>query len=197
MQFSSFLQAPLLVFVILLAVLAVILVARAWPRKVELSPEEREEMARAPMSPSQKGAWCGLLIGVATLGAITAILAGKGAAAYWENDDLRLLVVAIFVAGIIAHPLLSNLFRIKAELSGTTDEREGAIESRAPVMQPPAVLLTLAAWNLMLIRRYHDEGTIPMVYLYLIFGSVILVMMITQSLGILLGHWVGRRYGKS
>ena len=36
-----------------------------------------------------------------------------------------------------------------------------------------------------------------MVYLYLIFGSVILVMMITQSLGILLGHWIGQRYGKS
>lgn len=196
MGFSSLLQAPLLIAVVLLGLLSVVLLARVWSRRADPSPEEREEMACAPVSPSQKGAWWGLLIGVATLSAIGAILATTGAAEYWENDDLRLVVVSIFVGGIIAHPLASNLFRVKAELNESSDEREEAIESRAPIVQPPAILLTLAAWNLMLARRYHDEGAVPMVYLYLIFGSVILVMMITQSLGVLLGHWIGQRYGK-
>ena len=124
------------------------------------------------------------------------ILVDKGAAEYWEHDDLRMLVVAIFLGGIIAHPLASYLFQLRAELSGSVDEREAAIQSRAPTIQPPAILLTLAAWLLTLVRRYHDEGAVPMVYLYLIFGSVILVMMITKSLGVLLGHWYGQRYGK-
>jgi len=197
MEFSSFLQAPVLVAVVLVGVLAVILLVRAWPRRAELSPEERDEMARAPMSLSQKGAWCGLLIAFATLLAIAAILASKGAVEYWENDDLRSLVVAIFIGGLIAHSVLPHLFRLRADQSGSIDERERSIESRGPIEQPPAILITLAAWNLMLALRYHDEGAVPMVYLYLIFGSVILVMMITQSFGILLGHWIGQRYGKS
>lgn len=195
MAFS--LQVPVLGAVIVLGVLGVILLARIWPRRVELSAEEQEEMARAPMSPSQKGAWWGLLIGVMTLVVLTAILVNKGAAEYWENDGLRSLVVAIFIGGIVAHPLLSHLFRLRAVLHRSSDEREEAIVSRASIVQPPAILLTLAAWNLTLTHRYHDEGAIPVVYLYLMFGSVILVMMIAQSLGVLLGHWIGGRYGKS
>ncbi|MCP5115914.1 MAG: hypothetical protein GY953_34230 [bacterium] len=196
MAWSTLFGSPILVTLVLVGVLGVIVLVRVWPRRAATSPEEREEMARAPMSPSQKGAWCGLFVGVATLAVTAGILVDKGAAEYWENDDLRMMVVAIFVAGIVAHPLASYAFQIKAELSGSVDEREVAIQSRAPMVQPPAILVTLAAWNLMLARWYHDEGAVPMVYLYLIFGSVILVMLITQSFGVLLGHWIGQRYGK-
>lgn len=197
MESFSFLLAPISVGVVLVGALVAVLLVRRWPRRAEVSPEERDEMARAPMSPSQKAAWCGLIIGIATLLTITVILADKGAAEYWENDDLRTLVVAIFIGGVIAHPLVPLLFRLGAVQSGFGDERERSIESRGPLVQPPAILLTLAAWTVTLMFRFREAGAVPMVYLYLMFGSVILVMMITHSFGILLGHWIGQRYGKS
>jgi hypothetical protein len=59
------------------------------------------------------------------------------------------------------------------------------------VVQSTAVLLALAAWLVGLTQRFHDQGAVPMVYMYLIFGSIILVMMIAQSLGVLLFYWIG------
>ena len=68
MEFASFLQVPVLVALILVGVLGAIVLVRVWPRRAERSPEELDEMAGAPMSPSQKGAWCGLVIGVLDAG---------------------------------------------------------------------------------------------------------------------------------
>jgi hypothetical protein len=45
-----------------------------------------------------------------------------------------------------------------------------------------------------LTERFHEQGVVPIVYLNLMFGSVILVTMNAQSVGILLGHWIGGRY---
>lgn len=190
-------QIPIFGTVVMLGVVGVVLLVRAWPRRGPISAEEREEMANAPMSPSQKGAWWGLLIGVVTLAVITAILVTKGAAEYWENDDLRLLVVAIFIGGIVAHPVVSNLFHLKSVWQERVDEREGAIVSRASIVQPPAILITLAVWLITLTERYHEQGAVPVVYLYLMFGSIILVTMIGQSVGVLVGHWLGGRHGQS
>ena len=80
---------------------------------------------------------------------------------------------------------------------GSVDEREETIVSRASLVQPPAILIALAIWMVSLSERFHDAGAVPVVYLYLMFGSVILVMMIAQSLGVLLGHWMGERHGQS
>jgi hypothetical protein len=197
MRFLALWQVPLLGTVVVLGIVAAVVLVRVWPRRGLVSAEEREEMANAPMSPSQKGAWCGLLIGVVTFATIAALLVTKGAAEYWENDDLRLTVVAIFIGGIVAHPIVSNLFRITSFLKEHVDEREDAIVSRASIVQPPAILITLAAWLITLTQRYHEQGAVPVVYLYLMFGSVILVLMISQSVGVLLGHWIGGRHGQS
>jgi hypothetical protein len=197
MRFLALWQVPLLGTVVVLGIVAAVVLVRVWPRRGPVSAEEREEMANAPMSPSQKGAWCGLLIGVVTFATITALLVTKGAAEYWENDDLRLTVVAIFIGGIVAHPIVSNLFRITSFLKEHVDEREDAIVSRASIVQPPAILITLAAWLITLTQRYHEQGAVPVVYLYLMFGSVILVLMISQSVGVLLGHRIGGRHGES
>lgn len=183
--------------VVVLAVIAGFILVRVWPSRHLVSDSEAKEMASAPMSASQKGAWCGLLVGVATLITIIAILANTGAAEYWENDNLRMLVVAIFILGIVAHPLLSNMFHIKSRWERCIDEREDAIVSRASIVQPPAILITMAFWLVTLTREYHDQGAVPVVYLYLIFGSIVLVMMIAQSAGVLLGHFIGSRYGQS
>lgn len=184
-------MVPMLGSVVALAVVAVALLVRAWPRRPELTAEERQEMADAPMPPLKKRALLGLAIGLSTTVIVIWLVATNGAAEYWENDDLRLQVVIIFVVGLVAQTLAPALLALRDEMKGGVDERDRAILARAPIVQSTAVLLALAAWMVSLGQRFHDQGAVPMVYLYLIFGSVILVMMSAQWLGVLLFYWIG------
>jgi hypothetical protein len=189
--FLAFWQIPMIGTAVVLVAVVVVLSVRAWSRRGPVSADERKEIASAPMAPTQKGAWWGLLIGVVTLAVLSGILLTKGAAECWENDYLRLVVMGIFIGGIVAHLVMSNRFHITSILQGSMDEREGMIISRASIVLPPAILITLAAWMIMLTERYNEQGAVPLVYLNLVFGSTILVMLIAQSVGVLLGHWIG------
>ncbi len=189
-------MVPLFGIVILLAVVAVVHLVRVWPRKPELSPEEQAEMGDAPMPTMQKRAWWGFVISVAAFGVIAAILTTKGAMTYWEDDDLRLIVLGIFMAGLLGSVGVTNLPLIRLRARKQLDERDRAVLARSPKAQPTLMILGLAAWLVTLTQRFHDEGAVPVVYLYLIFGSVILLMMIGQSLGILIGYWIGARNGE-
>jgi small-conductance mechanosensitive channel len=153
-------------------------------------------MAGAPMPALQKRAWGGLVSGLGTLGIIMAILFNRDAAEYWENDDLRLLVVGIFIGGLLLHAAVSILPLVREERESGIDERDRSVLGRAATTQSALVLLGLAAWVLYLARRFHDQGVVPVVYLYLIFGSIILVNQIGQSLGILIGYWRGVASGQ-
>ena len=115
---------------------------------------------------------------------------------YWVDDDLRLLVLGIFRFGLLGSVGVTNLPLIQLRVRDQLDERDRAVLARAPTAQSTLVLLGLATWLVTLTQRFHDEGAVPVVYLYLIFGSVILLMMIGQSLGIILGYWFGARNGE-
>jgi len=195
-MFSQGWMVPLLAAVILLALVAVVHVMRVLPRKPELSPDELAEIADAPMPTVQKGAWWGFMIGTVAIGAITTILSVAGASAYWEDDNLRLLVVGIFLVGLLGSVGVTNLPLIQLRSREQLDERDRAVLARAPTAQASLMLLGLAAWLIALTQRFHDAGAVPVVYLYLIFGSMVLLMMIGQSVGILLGYWLGVRNGK-
>jgi len=148
-------------------------------------------MASAPMPALQKRAWLGLLISGATFAIIFAIIYTQGAMTYWEDDDLRLKVIFIFIGGMLAYTLFPLVGMARAELKGDIDERDQKILARSSMAQSTGVLLALAAWNVSLGQMFHDEGAVPMVYLYLIFGTVILVNFFSQSAGILVGYWLG------
>jgi len=188
--------SPMFVIVAILAVVGLILLVRAWPRP-GLSTEERRELAGTPMPPLKKRAWLGLVIALATTVTVTGMVASRGAMSYWENDDFRLTVVMIFIAGLVLHSVLNGLMALKNEREGGMDERDRNILARAPAVQTAAVLLTLAAWLVTLGQRFHDQGAVPMVYMYLLFGSVILAMMVAQSLGVLLFYWLGTGHGEA
>ncbi len=68
--------------------------------------------------------------------------------------------------------------------------------SRAGAIQSGVVLVALAAWILALANRFHDQGAVPVVYLYLLFGSIIIFNFIGQSVGILVGYWFVARHGE-
>ena len=188
--------APMLLSVVALGAIALYVAIRAWPAKPVLSAEEQADVADAPMAPLQKRAWLGLSIAVVTSAIVTSMVASNGAAEYWDNDDLRLRVVFVFIGGLIAWAVIPALLLLKGGPDTALDERDRAILSRAPTIQPAAILIALAAWMITLTERFHDQGAVPVVYLYLIFGSVMLVNMITQPLGVLLGYWIGLRHGQ-
>lgn len=152
---------------------------------------ERAELAAAPRTPLQKIAWAGLLVGVVQCLAIGAVFATQGGAVeYWENDGMRHLVAALFVLGLVVSAVLSGLAQFKA------DERERAVLSWGPRVQSAAVLITLALGIIFLAERFREQGAIPVVYAYLGFGSVFIVHMTTNFLGILLGYRATRFDGQ-
>ena len=75
------------------------------------------------------------------------------------------------------------------------DERDLAIMRRAPLIQLWAVLLSLVAWTIGLTEVYWNEGAVPVLFLYLIFFSGLMVSTIAQSLGVLIGYWRMNRNG--
>lgn len=186
----------ILVVVSVLAVVSIILVIRALPKRTPYSEEERREMTGAPMPVLQKRAWSGLLVSSATLVTISIILVRRGAAEYWENDNLRLMVVGVFLVGVVGYTLVSAIAAAIAERRGELDERDRAILSRAPRVQSATLLIALAVWLVSLQQMFRDEGAVPTVYLYLMFGSIIIISLIAESLGILLGYWLKLGDGK-
>jgi hypothetical protein len=195
-MFAQGWMVPLLGIVSLLAVVAVVYLMRVWPRKPELSPEELAEIGDAPMPTMQKRAIWGFVIGMAAFAIIAAILSAKGAMAYWEDDNLRLQVLGIFMIGLLGSVGVTHLPLIHRRARRQLDERDRTVLSHAPAAQTALVVLGLAAWVVTLAQRFHDTGVVPVVYLYLIFGSVILLMVIGQSLGVLVGYWIGVRDGQ-
>ncbi len=181
--------------VVALGAVAVALLVRSWPKRDELSADERAEMAATPMPALQKRAWWGLAVTLATLAIITVILMNQGAAAYWEDDSLRLTVVGIFMAGLFGYvvTLLAPLIRANRH---KLDERDRMVLSRAGAVQSGLVLIALAGWLITLTERFREQGAIPVVYLYLLFGSIVLINLIGQSLGILLGYLIGSANGE-
>jgi len=196
MEGSSGWSFVLLATVVALAVVGGVMLVRMMPRRGEVSREERSDLASAPMPALQKRAMWGLLVTVSTLAIITVILSRYGAAEYWDNDSLRLTVMAIFIGGLFAYVLILLIAVTKGKADGSLDERDRLILSQAATAQTVLILFTLVAWIIYLTEKFHDAGAVPVVYLYLIFGSVVIVNIIGQAVGILLGYWRLARYGE-
>ncbi len=160
-------------------------------RSVPLSMEERAERADLPMTPVQKAAWWGLGIGLGQAAIILAVFLFKGGPhVYWEDDGMRMLVLALFLLVTFSFTGLQVFVRAR------TDERDRPALSWASTVQVVVVFLTLAAWTTVLPKMYHDEGAVPVVYFYLIFGSVFIAHMVSYPLGVLIGCWGAKYHGQ-
>ncbi|MBN2186898.1 MAG: hypothetical protein JW732_05545 [Dehalococcoidia bacterium] len=60
--------------------------------------------------------------------------------------------------------------------------------AKTPRVQWLTVIFSLVAWVIALTESYHDAGQIPVIFLYLIFMSIINVSSVAQSVGILIGY---------
>lgn len=146
------------------------------------------------MAPLQRRAWYGLALGIAFSVAIAVVfVAGGGVTAYGEDPGMRLLVGALFVGFLALHGVVLFATRPgRGRVKPVMDERDTAIVKGALVVQLWAVVLSLVVWAIVLTEVYWDQGQIPVIFPYLIFGSALIVNLLAQAAGILFGY---RRMG--
>ena len=141
------------------------------------------------MAPLQKRALYSLVIGlVFTIAIIVVFIVKGGINTFNEDQSYRIIVNVLWIGALLAALLMTGItFRKPGQL----DERDKLIMVRAQGTQLLAIMFSLVAWTISLSEIYHTEGQIPIAFLYLIFMSVLLVMALSQSIGVLIGYWRG------
>ena len=148
------------------------------------------------MAPLQKRALYGLILGALWSAAIIVVfITGGGINEFTENSSFRIILDAIFIGGLLAYlALAASLARTKKG-GVKMDERDLTIMRRAPLIQLWAVIFSLVAWAISLTEVYWNEEAVPVMYLYLILFSSLIISTIALSLGILIGYWRMNRDG--
>ena len=142
------------------------------------------------MTPQQKRAWYGLAIGIIWTLAMVALFVIKGATAFDEDTGMRFTAYAIFAAGILAYVAMLYITGWMMRSEGVImDERDRLILRKVPVYQMFAVLFALAGWAIALNEVYREEGQIPVVFVWIMFYSAIIVNMVFASAGTLIAYW--------
>ena len=149
------------------------------------------------MTPQQKRAWYGLAIGIVWSLAMVAVFFVKGATAFDEDAGMRVMVYGLFIAGVCAYVAMLYITGWRMRREGVImDERDRMILRKVPVYQMFAVLITLAAWSVILTEVYHDQGQVPVVFPNLMFFSAIVVNIVFASAGTLIAYWRDEQRGQ-
>ena len=141
------------------------------------------------MTPLQKRAWLGLGVGVAMSLAILAVFIARGVASFDDDLVLRGITYVVCIGGLLIY---AGALRIKRRKSGPSevlvDERDTEIVRKAAMAQLWAVLLSLFIWAIALTESYWGQKSIPIVFAYLIAISGLIVSILAQAIGILIGY---------
>lgn len=142
-----------------------------------------------PSTALQRLAWQSLVpIFLLTLAA-AAVVAHHGVSVAWENDAVRRSAMGFLIAALAVFTYYISRVRIWIiRDDGTLDERDRAILASAPAGQAPAMMVTLAAWMIGLIETYHASHLVPSVFLYLIFWSLLMVSVLADLAGVVIGY---------
>lgn len=141
------------------------------------------------MTPQQKRAWLGLGVGVGMSLAILAVFIARGVASFDDDLVLRGITYVVCIGGLLVY---AGTMRIKRRKSGHSevllDERDKEIVRKATMVQFWAVLLSLFIWAIALTEAYWDEKSVPVIFVYLIAISGLIIGIVAQALGILVGY---------
>ena len=145
------------------------------------------------MAPLQKRAWWGLIIGILWAAATIAVFTtGGGVDEFTENQSFRIVMDVLFIGWIIVYAILmAPILRFHRSGKGkvSVDERDIVILNRAPIIQLWAIIISLVVWAIGLTEAYWDQRAVPIMYMYIIFFSSLVISTLAQSLGILVGYW--------
>lgn len=172
---------------IVAGLLAIVVVMRlALRRRPPLHLEPGESLPSTPLQ--RLAGWCiagGSLLSVAA----AALIMRFGPEAFYDDNRIRLAITALLLAAIAVLALFS--LRVRhwvAREDAALDERDQAIFGRAPAAQSIAMLMTLAVWVVGLQETFLRTRLVPMVYLYLVFWSCLIVNLLALPIGVLLGY---------
>ncbi len=145
------------------------------------------------MAPLQKRALYSLIIGlVFAIALIVVFLLENDVTAFNRDETLRWITYAALIGVPLTYLILIDLtLRKPTQL----DERDRLIVLRSGRVQWLAVIFSLAAWMITLTEIYQAQRHVPVVFLTLIFISTLIISILAQSLGILLGYWRMNRNG--
>ena len=145
------------------------------------------------MAPLQKRALYGVAFGVLWAVAIIVVFLLKGGVSTFDEDvQFRGIINGLWIGGLVAYLIL---FETLLRKPGKVDERDKLILTWAPAIQWRAVIFTMVAWVIALSEIYQEQGQIPVIFLFVIFMSILIVGSIAQCLGILIGYWRMNRNG--
>jgi hypothetical protein len=144
------------------------------------------------MAPLQKRALISLLIGLIMSAALAAVFVTKGISTFNEDAGFRYIVYGLWIGVLLVCGVLINITLRKPT---QIDERDRLIMEKATKTQVQAIIISLAAWLIVLTEVYYDSGQVPVIFITLIFISVLVVSTLAQSLGILIGYRRLDRYG--
>lgn len=117
------------------------------------------------------------------------IVATYGPHVFWNDDRVRLTVTGLLLAALGVFAFVSARAGLWiAKDDGHLDERDRAILAGASAGQAGAILVTLAVWAIALTETYHSAGSIPVVFLYLIFWSCLTMSFLAWFGGIVIGY---------
>ena len=133
------------------------------------------------------------LIGITFTIALVVVFILEGDITAFNSDEtLRWITYAALIGVPLTYLILIDLtLRKPAQL----DERDRLIMLRSGRVQWLAVIFSLAAWMITLTEIYREPRQVPVVFLTLIFMSILIISILAQSLGILLGYWRMNRNG--
>ncbi|HEX9167248.1 MAG TPA: hypothetical protein VF862_15140 [Gemmatimonadales bacterium] len=130
-----------------------------------------------------------LLVGLALIAAAGVIVVRAGADTFYDDDTTRVTVTLLMLAALVV--LASFAIRARAlsvRPGSPVDERDVAILDRAPLLEGNAMLVTLVFWVIGLQETYHRAGAVPLVWLYLVMWSMLLLKALVLPLGVLIGY---------
>jgi hypothetical protein len=143
------------------------------------------------MTRHQKRAWCDLALSIVWSVTLLPMFIIRGNDAFHDPGVTR-LTLFILIAGGLAFWGVSYLTRPKPGEQVETDERDRLIMSKASKYQHAGVYLNVCLWAIWLWTSYEDEGQVPVMFMWLILLSTMLVSALFRSAGILISYWLAK-----
>lgn len=141
----------------------------------------------------QKRAWAGLIISAAMLTSLFVLLRRIDADVLCLPDSTHYTIYGILVVGGLFYGLVVWLTRSKGEQI-QEDERDAVIRRKARNVQLLAIFFTTLLWANGLTEMYHEECVVPVKYIWFIYWSLVLVSVLGQAAGIVIGYWRMNRH---